>query len=71
MQGVDALQRLRDLLKVRGPLYEQVAHYSIDTQRQSTAQVARKIRMQMEMSGGMHLAPASESKPEPESEPDF
>ena len=57
MQGVDALQRLRDLLKVRGPLYEQVAHYSIDTQRQSTGQVARKIRMQMEMAGGMQLPP--------------
>ncbi len=59
MQGVDALQRLRDLLEVRGPLYREVAHYVIDTQRQTTGQVARKITMQLEMAG---LLPASAQK---------
>lgn len=62
LQGVDALQRLRDLLKVRGSLYREVAHYVIDTQRQSTGQVARKITMQLEVAG---LLPIPAPKPVP------
>lgn len=55
MQGVDPLQRLRDLLAVRAPLYTETAHYVVDTARQSTAQVARKICMQAEMAGLLPL----------------
>lgn len=51
MQGADPLPRLRELLQVRAPLYEAVAHYTIDTARQSTNQVARKICMQAELAG--------------------
>lgn len=51
MQGEDPLKRLRQLLEVRGVLYQQTAHYVVDTMRQNTAQVARKIGMQAEMAG--------------------
>lgn len=51
MQGVNPLERLRDLLQVRGPLYREVAHYVLDTQRQNPSQVARKICMQLEVAG--------------------
>ncbi|WP_284335950.1 shikimate kinase [Comamonas sp. NoAH] len=51
MQGEDALKRLRDLLRVRGPLYLQTAHYVIDAARQNAAQVSRKICMQAELAG--------------------
>lgn len=51
MQGDDALKRLRDLLKVRGPLYQATAHYVIDAARQNPVQVSRKICMQAELAG--------------------
>ena len=51
MQGDDPLQRLRDLLQVREPLYRETAHYVVDTARQNTAQVGRKICMQAELAG--------------------
>lgn len=51
MQGVDALQRLQELLALRGPLYREVAHYVLDTQRHNPTQVARKICMQMDVAG--------------------
>ena len=51
MQGEDPLQRLKDLLFVREPLYRETAHYVVDTARQNTAQVSRKICMQAELAG--------------------
>lgn len=51
MQGEDPLKRLRDLLKVRSPLYLKTAHYVIDAARQNTSQVSRKICMQAELAG--------------------
>ena len=51
LQGVDALQRLQALQKVRGPLYREVAHYVLDTQRNNPTQVARKICMQVDLAG--------------------
>lgn len=51
MQGDDPLKRLRELLAVRSVLYQETAHYVVDTMRQNTAQVARKIGMQAEMAG--------------------
>lgn len=51
MQGDDPLKRLRDLLKIRSPLYLSTAHYVIDAARQSATQVGRKIGMQAELAG--------------------
>lgn len=51
MQGADPLQRLRELLKARSPLYLSTAHYVIDAARQSTTQVGRKLCMQAELAG--------------------
>lgn len=51
MQGEDPLQRLRELLRVRGPLYLETAHYVVDAVRQNTQQVSRKICMQAELAG--------------------
>jgi shikimate kinase len=56
MQGEDPLKKLRSLLEVRGPLYVSTAHYIIDAARQNTAQVSRKICMQVELAG---LLPSS------------
>ena len=51
LQGEDPLKRLRELLAVRAPLYEETAHFVIDTVRCSTAQVVRKVSMQAELAG--------------------
>ena len=55
LQGDDPLKRLRDLLSVRAPLYEETAHFVIDTVRCSTAQVVRKVTMQAELAGVVPL----------------
>lgn len=55
LQGDDPLKRLKDLLAVRAPLYEETAHYIIDTVRCSTAQVVRKVTMQAELAGVVPL----------------
>ncbi|WP_312452088.1 shikimate kinase [Comamonas sp.] len=51
LQGDDTLKRLKDLLAVRAPLYEETAHYTIDTLRCGTGQVMRKVSMQAELAG--------------------
>lgn len=56
LQGEDPLKRLRDLLAVRAPLYEETAHFVIDTVRCSTAQVVRKVTMQAELAGVVPVA---------------
>lgn len=56
LQGEDPLKRLRDLLAVRAPLYEETAHFTIDTVRCSTAQVVRKVTMQAELAGVVPVA---------------
>ena len=56
LQGDDPLRRLRDLLAVRAPLYEETAHFVIDTVRCSTAQVVRKVTMQAELAGVVPVA---------------
>ncbi|WP_395024097.1 shikimate kinase [Comamonas odontotermitis] len=62
LQGEDPLKRLRDLLAVRAPLYEETAHFVIDTVRCSTAQVVRKVTMQAELAGVVPVAiPGSQS----------
>ena len=59
LQGEDPLKRLRDLLAVRAPLYEETAHFVIDTVRCSTAQVVRKVTMQAELAGVVPMAAAA------------
>ena len=49
LQGEDPLTRLRELFAVRAPLYEEAAHFVIDTVRCTPAQVLRKVTMQAEL----------------------
>ena len=56
LQGEDPLKRLRDLLAVRAPLYEETAHFVIDTVRCTMAQVVRKVTMQAELAGVVPVA---------------
>lgn len=51
LQNSDPLIRLRELLQVRSSLYLETAHYVIDSVRQNTTQVTRKICMQAELAG--------------------
>ncbi len=60
LQGEDPLKRLRELHAVRAPLYEETAHFVIDTVRCSTTQVVRKVTMQAELAGVVPLAGHSE-----------
>ena len=43
LQGVDARQRLGDLLEQRTPLYEDVAHVIVDTDEGSAQSVAKRV----------------------------
>ncbi|MDB0152774.1 shikimate kinase, partial [Acinetobacter baumannii] len=36
-------QKLRDLLKIRDPLYREVAHYTIETNQGAARDLAQKI----------------------------
>lgn len=51
LQGGDALRRLRDLFKVRDPLYREVASYVIDTGRTSVPTLVNLLAMQLELAG--------------------
>lgn len=51
MQGGEPLQRLQALLRERGPLYAETAHYTIGAGRHSLVQMVSKIRMQAELAG--------------------
>ena len=43
LQGVDARQRLADLLEERQPLYQEVAHLAVDTDDGSAQRVAERV----------------------------
>lgn len=47
----DPLARLRELYKVRDPLYRQSAHFVIETGRPSVATLVNMIMMQLELAG--------------------
>lgn len=51
LQVADPLAKLRELHQVRHPLYEQTAHYSVDTGRPSVATLVNMIMMQLEVAG--------------------
>ncbi len=53
LQVADPLAKLRELHAQRHPLYEEVAHYCIDTGRPSVATLVTMIMMQLDMAGLM------------------
>ena len=55
LQVADPLAKLRELYAQRHPLYEELAHYRVDTGRPSVATLVNMIVMQLELAG---LVPA-------------
>lgn len=51
LQVADPLAKLRELYEQRHPLYEQTAHYCVDTGRPSVATLVNMIAMQLDMAG--------------------
>lgn len=51
LQVADPLAKLRELHAQRHPLYEEVAHYRVDTGRPSVATLVNMILMQLDMAG--------------------
>jgi shikimate kinase len=51
LQVADPMVKLRELYQVRHPLYEETAHYSVDTGRPSVSTLVNMILMQLELSG--------------------
>jgi shikimate kinase len=63
LQVADPLAKLRDLFEERDPLYQSVAHYTIDTGRPSVATLVNMISMQLELAGCGAEAPGDPSSP--------
>ena len=53
LQGDDPLTRLRELYKVRDPLYRETAHFVIETGRPSVNNLVNMIVMQLELAGAL------------------
>jgi shikimate kinase len=51
LQVADPLAKLRELYEQRHPLYEETAHYTVDTGRPSVATLVNMILMQLEVAG--------------------
>lgn len=51
LQVADPMAKLRELYEQRHPLYEQTAHYTVDTGRPSVGALVNMIMMQLEMAG--------------------
>ena len=60
LQVADPLAKLRELYDQRHPLYEEVAHYTVDTGRPTVATLVNMIIMQLEVEG--KLPPPSAEK---------
>ncbi len=66
LQVRDPMQKLRDLHRQRHPLYEQTAHYIVDTGRPSIATLVNMILMQLELAGLVEAASVPPSvQPQP------
>lgn len=65
LQVADPLAKLRELYEQRHPLYEQTAHYSVDTGRPSVATLVNMIMMQLEVAGLLPQATDVDSKKGP------
>lgn len=63
LQVADPKAKLKALYDERHPLYEAVAHYSIDTGRPSVATLVNMIAMQLEMAGLLPLPGAQPPQP--------
>jgi len=59
LQVADPQAKLRELYEQRHPLYEQAAHYCVDTGRPSVATLVNMIMMQLEVAG---LLPAQDEQ---------
>jgi shikimate kinase len=61
LQGVDPMQKLKDLYAQRDPLYRETAHFQIETGRPSVATLVNMIAMQLDLAGDQapSVAPAS------------
>ncbi|HEX5374072.1 MAG TPA: shikimate kinase [Aquabacterium sp.] len=51
LQVPDPMAKLRELYAQRHPLYEQTAHYAVDTGRPSVSTLVNMILMQLDMAG--------------------
>jgi shikimate kinase len=51
LQVRDPLARLRDLFDERDPLYQEVAHFVVDTGRPTVASLVNMVLMQLELAG--------------------
>ncbi|TAG27164.1 MAG: shikimate kinase [Burkholderiales bacterium] len=51
LQGVDPMQRLKDLYAQRDPLYSQTAHFQVETGRPSVMTLVNMISMQLDLAG--------------------
>jgi len=51
LQVADPLAKLRELYEQRHPLYEETAHYCVDTGRPSVATLVNMIMMQLDLAG--------------------
>lgn len=56
LQGHQTATRLQELLQQRGPLYEEVAHFTLAANRKGSSQIARKMMMQIELAGILSAA---------------
>jgi len=57
LQVKDPLAKLKELYEQRHPLYEETAHYSVDTGRPSVATLVNMIIMQLEVAGLLERSP--------------
>jgi shikimate kinase len=61
LQVADPLAKLRELHEQRHPLYEQTAHYCVDTGRPSVSTLVNMIMMQLDVAGLLpQLSPPSD-----------
>jgi len=51
LQVADPLQRLRDLFAVRDPLYQEIAHCTVETGRPSVGNLVQTVLNQLELDG--------------------
>lgn len=51
LQGKDPLAKLRELYQQRHPLYQEVAHFTVETGRPSIATLVNTVLMQLELAG--------------------
>lgn len=70
LQVADPLGRLRDLYKLRDPLYRETAHFVIETGRPSVASLVNMIIMQLDLAGLGRPAALAEPSQAPAGSPD-